>query len=473
MEAIMVANSRGEKASVGLDSIERLNSFFRLPILRPGDEEYDKARTIWNAMIDRRPALIVRCGGVSDIRRAVEFARKHSILTAVRGGGHNIAGNAICDAGMVIDLSGMRSVRIDPFARKAYVEPGATLAEFDREAQAFGLATPLGINSTTGVAGLTLGGGFGWLTRKYGMTVDNLIGTDIVTADNRFIHASETENQDMFWALRGGGGNFGIVTSFEFQLYPVGPEVLAGLVVYPLSEARTALRKYREMAPKLSDDANVWTVLRKAPPLPFLPPEIHGKEIVVFAVFHAGKPEEGLMELEPVRHFGKMVGEHVGMQPYVTWQTTFDPLLAPGARNYWKSHNFTQLSDETIDIAVKYLSNLPTEQCEIFFGLLGGAAGRKAANATAYCHRDANFILNVHGRWNNRSDDDRGVEWARGVFRDMAPYATGSVYVNFLTGDETDRTKAAYGPGYERLMAIKKKYDPNNLFSMNQNIRPM
>ena len=473
MEAIMVANHRGEKASVGPEAFERLKSFLRLPVLRPGDEDYDKARTIWNAMIDRRPALIVRCSGVSDIRRAVEFAREHSILTAVRGGGHNIAGNAMCDSGMVIDLSAMRSVRIDPFARKAYVEPGATLAEFDREAQAFGLATPLGINSTTGVAGLTLGGGFGWLTRKYGMTVDNLIGADVVTADNRFIHASETENQDMFWALRGGGGNFGIVTSFEFKLHQVGPEVLSGLVVYPLSEARAALRKYREMAPKLSDDANVWTVLRKAPPLPFLPPEIHGKEIVAFAVFHAGDPDKGLKELEPVRHFGKMVGEHIGVQPYVAWQTAFDPLLAPGARNYWKSHNFTQLNDETIDIAIKYLSNLPTEQCEIFFGLLGGAAGRQPADATAYCHRDADFILNVHGRWNNQSDDDRGVEWARGVFRDMAPYATGGVYVNFLTGEETDRTKAAYGDSYERLMAIKKKYDPNNLFSMNQNIRPM
>ncbi len=473
MEAIMVANYRGESASLGLDAFEKLKSSLRTPILQPGDEGYDQARTIWNAMIDRKPALIVRCQGVSDIRRAVEFAREHGILTAVRGGGHNIAGNAICDAGMVIDLSGMRSVRVDPFARKAYVEPGATLGEVDREAQVFGLATPLGINSTTGVAGLTLGGGFGWLSRKYGMTVDNLIGADVVTADNRFIHASETENPDLFWALRGGGGNFGIVTSFEFRLYDVGPEVYSGLVVYPLSEAQSALRQYRELVPRLSDDANIWVIMRKCPALPFVPPEFHGKEIIVFAIFYAGNPEKGQKELEPVRHFGNKAAEFIGVQPYAAWQTAFDPLLAPGFRNYWKSHNFKEISDGAIDTAIKYAENLPSEQCEVIFALLGGAASRKPVDATAYAHRDANFILNVHGRWDNQSGDKRVVEWARGVFRDMTPYATGGVYVNFMTGEETDRVKAAYGPAYERLMAIKKKYDPNNLFSMNQNIRPV
>jgi FAD/FMN-containing dehydrogenase len=473
MEAIMVANHRGEKASVGMDSFEKLKSSLRHPILQPGDDGYDGARTIWNAMIDRRPALIIRCGGVSDIRRAVEFAGKHGLLTAIRGGGHNIAGNAVCDAGLVIDLSAMRSVRIDPFARKAHVEPGATLAEFDREAQAFGLATPLGINSTTGVAGLTLGGGFGWLTRKYGLTVDNLIGADVVTADNRFMHASETENPDLFWALRGGGGNFGIVTNFEFKLHEVGPNVFSGLVVYPLSEARAALNKYRELASKLSNDANVWVVLRQAPPLPFLPTDIHGKEIIVFALFHAGDPDRAAKELEPVRHFGKMAGEHIGVQPYVNWQAAFDPLLTPGARNYWKSHNFAELSDGAIDTALKYVSQLPSGQCEVFFGLMGGAVSKPPADSTAYAHRDAKFIMNVHARWENKSEDEKCITWARGIFKDMTPFATGGVYVNFMPGDETDRVKAAYGPGFARLTELKKKYDPTNLFSMNQNIRPM
>jgi FAD/FMN-containing dehydrogenase len=473
METILMANSRGESAPVDMSAFERLSTGLREPILRPGDEGYDQARAIWNAMIDRKPAMIVRCHDVGDIQRAVEFAREQGILTAIRGGGHNIAGNAICDAGMVIDLSPMKSVRIDQNARKAYVEPGVTLGELDREAQGFGLATPLGINSTTGVAGLTLGGGFGWLSRKYGMTVDCLIGADVVTADGRFIHASETENEDIFWALRGGGGNFGIVTSFEFQLYPVGPDVLCGLIVYPLSEARSAMRKFREIAPKLSDEATVWMVLRKAPPLPFLPTEIHGKEIIVFAVFYAGDPVKGARELEPVRYLGKIAGQHLGVQPYTAWQTAFDPLLAPGARNYWKSHNLKELSDGAIDKAIDYASKPPSEHCEILFGQWGGAINRVPADAMAYSQRDANFFMNVHARWNGPADDNKVIGWARGIFRDLAPFATGGVYVNFMPGDEPERIKAAYGPNYDRLVEIKRKYDPNNMFSLNQNIRPM
>jgi FAD/FMN-containing dehydrogenase len=472
MESVSVASLKGGSAPIDADAFEKLNTSLRNAILRPGDDGYDKARAIWNAMIDRRPAMIVRCNGVSDIRLAVQFAREHGILTAVRGGGHNIAGNAVCDAGMVIDLSAMRSVRINPFARKAYVEPGATLADFDREAQAFGLAAPTGINSTTGIAGLTLGGGYGWLSRKCGVTVDNLIGADVVTADNRFIHASEAENPDLFWALRGGGGNFGIVTSFEYKLHEVGPNVLAGLIIYPLSEAKEALKKYRELVPKLSNDTNVWVVMRKAPPLPFVPAEFHGKEIIVFAVFHAGDPDKGAKEIEPVRHFGKMVAEHVGVQPFTAWQSAFDPLLTPGARNYWKSHNFTEISDGAIETAVKYVSDLPTAQCEVFFGLLGGAVSKVPVDATAFPNRDADFVMNVHARWDNKADDDKCIKWARGIFNDMAQFATGSVYVNFMPSDETDRVKAAYGPNWDRLQQIKKKYDPTNLFSMNQNIRP-
>ncbi len=272
--------------------------------------------------------------------------------------------------------------------------------------------------------------------------------------------------------LRGGGGNFGIVTSFEFKLHELGPEVLSGLIIYPLSEARSALKKYSSFISGLSDDASVWAVMRKAPPLPFVPQEFHGKEIIVFGVFYAGDPQSAMKELEPVRHFGTPIAEMVGVQPYVGWQTAFDPLLTPGARNYWKSHNFTKFSDGLIDTAIEYASKLPDDQTELAFALLGGAINRIPVGDTAYGNRDAKFLINVHGRWQNQTNDDKCVNWARNLYKDLTPYATGSVYVNFLTGEETDRIKAAYGPNYDRLVSIKKKYDPNNFFRINQNIRP-
>ena len=472
MTTVSIRRSDGDSMTLDGSAIESLKAGLRGPLLLPGDDGYEKARSVWNAMIDRRPALVVHCAGVNDIKQAVDFARAHGLLTSVKGGGHNIAGSAVCDGGLLIDLSGMRSVRVDPEARVAHVEPGATLGDFDSEAQAFGLATPLGINSTTGVAGLTLGGGFGWFSRKHGMTIDNLLAVDVVTADGRFVRANERENTDLFWALRGGGGNFGIVTRFEFRLHPLGPGVLSGLVVYPLNEAASALKQYRKFAKEQSDETTVWTVLRKAPPLPFLPPEVHGTEIIAFALFHAGDPEAGRKAIEPVRHFGKALGEHIGVQPYRSWQQAFDPLLTPGARNYWKSHNFADLSDEAIEVVVQYVRNLPSPQCEIFFGQIGGATMRPAADSAAYPHRNAMYVCNVHGRWDTPAEDRKGMEWARGFFRDTAPYATGGVYVNFLTDDESDRVKAAYGPNYQKLEEIKKKYDPKNLFRINQNIRP-
>jgi FAD/FMN-containing dehydrogenase len=472
MTTVTVLRIDGSPVTLDASAVEKLKTELRGPLLLPGEDGYDKARGLWNAMIERRPALVVRCAGVNDVRRAVDFARDHGLLISVKGGGHNIAGTAVCDGGLLIDLSGMRSVRIDPAALVAHVEPGATLGDFDAEAQAFGLATPLGINSTTGVAGLTLGGGFGWFSRKRGMTIDNLLAVDVITADGRFVKADGKENADLFWALRGGSGNFGIVTRFEFRLHPLGPNVLTGLVVYPLKEAASALKQYRQFAREQSDETTVWTVLRKAPPLPFLPPAVHGTEVIAFALFHAGDPEAGRKAVEPVRHFGKVLGEFIGVQPYRSWQQTFDPLLAPGARNYWKSHNFADLSDGAIETTIRYVGNLPSPHCEIFFGQIGGATMRPAADSAAYPHRDALYVCNVHGRWDTPAEDRNGVEWARGFYRDTAQYATGGVYVNFLTDDESDRVKAAYGPNYRRLAEIKNKYDPQNLFQVNQNIRP-
>ncbi len=451
---------------------EALDRTMKGSLLHPSDDGYDEARTIWNAMVDRRPALIARCESTADVKHAVDFARNHGLLLSIRGGGHNIAGNAVCDNGLMIDLSRMNFVRVDSEAKTAAVGPGATLGDVDGETQKHGLATPTGINSTTGIAGLTLGGGFGWLSRKYGLTVDNLIGAEVVTADGDILRVNADEHPDLFWALRGGSGNFGVVTEFNFRLHEVGPELLSGLVVYPLEQAKDALRKYREIAARLGDETAVWSVLRLAPPLPFLPEEVHGKPVIVFALCHAGDPDEGRQAIEPIRHLGTPYGEHIGVQPFTAWQQAFDPLLAPGARNYWKSHNFVELADGMIDLLVKYVAEVPSPHCEIFIGQLGGQINRLTPDATAYSHRDAEFVVNVHGRWETAAEDDRGISWSRDFYRDAARFATGGVYVNFMTEEETDRVGAAYGPNWDRLVEIKRRYDPDNLFRMNQNIRP-
>jgi FAD/FMN-containing dehydrogenase len=456
--------------SLNTQKIDELKRNIRGDALLPSDDAYDNARKIWNAMIDKRPALIVRCTSTADVVNAVNFARESGRLLAVRGGGHNIAGSGICEDGIVIDLSRMKSVTVDVAARRATVEGGATLGDFDAATQAHGLATPVGINSTTGIAGLTLGGGFGWLSRKYGMTVDNLESAEVVTAAGEVVRASEKENPDLFWALRGGSGNFGVVTRFEFRLHQVGPNLLSGLVVYPIAQAKTVLQKYREFMAKAPDELSVWTVLRKAPPLPFLPADFHGKEMVALAILYAGDPKQGEALVEPLRKFGTPVGEHIGVQPYTAWQQAFDPLLTPGARNYWKSHNFSALDDRLFDKVLEYIGTLPSPQCEIFFGAIGGATTKPSPDHTAYAHRDALYVMNVHGRWETAAEDQRCVAWARHFFKASAPFASGGVYVNFLTADEGDRVKAAYGPNYDRLLQVKRKYDPNNLFRVNWNI---
>ena len=462
----------GGSANPDAASIDSLKSTLQGTLAGPGDSGYEEARTLWNAMIDRRPALIARCTSAADVQAAVRFAGQHKLLTAVRSGGHNIAGNAVCEGGFMIDLSQMKDVRIDESAKRAHVSPGATLGDFDAEAQKFAVAAPLGINSTTGVAGLTLGGGFGWLSRKHGFTVDALRAADVVTADGELVTASESDHAELFWAIRGGGGNFGVVTRFEFEVYDVGPEVFAGLIVFPASEARPVLQQYREYAKSLSDDSCIWVVLRKAPPLPFLPEAVHGTDVVVLACFHNGTAEEGEKLVAPLRGFGQAHAEHFGMNPFAGWQQAFDPLLTPGARNYWKSHNFTELSDGALDVALEYAGKLPSGQCEIFIAQLGGEVARRPVESTAYAHRDASYVLNVHGRWDDAADDDPCIQWSRDFFDAATPHASGGVYVNFMTEEETDRIGAAYGPGYDRLVAAKKQYDPDNFFRLNQNIKP-
>jgi len=441
-------------------------------LLGRGGKGYDDARKVWNATVDHRPALIARCMNDADVQAAVRFAAAERMRLSVRGGGHHIAGNAVVEGGLTIDLSGWRSVAVDAARRTARVAPGALLADFDREAQAHGLATPLGINSTTGVAGLTLGGGFGWLTRSFGLTVDNLLGVSLVAADGTLHQVSATSEPELFWALRGGGGNFGVVTSFEFRLHPVGPEVWSGLVVYAGAQARQVLRAWRDFNAGAPEALSVWAVLRKAPPLPFIPAEHHGRDVVIFPLLYAGDMAAGEKAAAPVATFATPIGTHLGPTPYAGFQQAFDPLLTPGGRNYWKSNNFASLSDTAIDLVIEAAKDEPGPECEVFLAQLGGAMARVDPAATAFVGRDAAYIMNVHGRWADTADDKRVRDWARKVFTDSAPHATGGGYVNFLTEDEGERVAATYGANYTRLQAVKQRYDPTNLFRANLNIAP-
>ncbi len=454
-------------------NIDEFKTHFQGEVLLPDDAGYDEVRQIWNAMIDRKPALIARCTSTEDVIRAIQFGRTQNLLISIRGGGHNIAGNAVCDDGLMIDLSLMKDVQVDLTTRTASVGPGCTLGDFDQVVQAHGLATPLGINSTTGVAGLTLGGGFGWLSRKYGMTIDNLLSAEVITADGQQLNASESENADLFWGLRGGGGNFGVVTRFDFQLHPVGPNVLSGLIVFPFEQAKSVISQFARFTETMPEELNVWMVTRKAPPLPFLPAEVHGREMIALALCYVGDPEEGERLIAPLREFGTVLGEHVGVQPYTAWQQAFDPLLAKGARNYWKSHNFAQISNGVIDAITEYAARLPSPHCEIFIGTIGGQTTRVAPEAMAYSSRDANYVMNVHGRWETAAEDERCIAWAREFFARSQPFASSGAYINFLTQEETDRIAFAYGATWNRLVELKSKYDPTNLFRMNQNIKPV
>jgi FAD/FMN-containing dehydrogenase len=469
---ITLTTSDGSVKKISSDAIDTLTSTLRGCVAQAGDAGYDEARTIWNAMHDRRPGLVIRAMGTSDIRSAVNFARDNGLLISIRSGGHQIAGHAVQDGMLLLDLSGMRSVHVDPSARRARVEPGATLFDLDHETQAHGLAVPVGINSTTGIAGLTLGGGFGWITRKYGMTVDSLISADVVTADGNVLHASETENADLFWAIRGGGGNFGVVASFEFALHPVGPEVTSGLIVHSLDAATELLPKYEEIANTAPDELTVWVVMRQAPPLPFVPEEWHGKEVMIFAACLCEETEAGKKSLAALQALGTPIVDVIGPHSFTGWEAAFDPLLTPGARNYWKSHDLNALPSACIDVITDGVRSLPHPESEIFIGHIGGAMSRVDQSATAFSQRGAHFVMNVHTRWRESSDDKACRDWARTLFDNVKPFSTGFSYVNFVPDDETGNTADIYGVNYERLVRVKKQHDPENLFRINHNIQP-
>lgn len=424
-------------------------------------------------MFDHRPALIARCVGTSDVINAVNFARDHDLLGAVKGGGQNSAGNAVCDDGIMIDLSLMRRVNVDPKNRTVRVDGGALLGDVDTETQLYGLAVSGGgIVSHTGVGGLTLGGGFGWISRKHGLAVDNLLAAEVVTADGQLVTAGADEHPDLFWGIREGGGNFGVVTSFQFRCVELGPAVYSGLIVKRFADARRYMQFHRDYVRGLPDEMTAWMVVRHAPPLPFLPPEVHGKMVVVVPFVWLGDEAEGARLVQPMREATPSHGEAIGMNPWVAWQSGFDGLVEHGARNYWKSHHVTELSDSCIDRILEFASTMPSDEIEVFISHMEGAPSRVAETATAYAHRKTPFVLNIHTRWRDPADDDRCLAWPREFHQATEPFAKG-VYVNFLSDEGEDRVKAAYTPEvWNRLVELKKKYDPNNLFRMNQNIRP-
>jgi FAD/FMN-containing dehydrogenase len=453
-------------------AIEELRAGMPGEILGPGDARYDEARAVWNGFIDRRPAAIVGPTDAPGVAAAVCFARHRGLPLAVKGGGHNSAGTGVCDGGVVIDLSGMRRVTVDPQARTVRVQGGALLSDVDRETTRHGLAVSGGIVSHTGVGGLTLGGGFGWISRRHGYTVDNLLAAEVVTADGHVVRASERERADLFWGLRGGGGNFGVVTEFQFRAAPIGAEVFSGILVKRADDLRRYMAFQRDYVRQLPDETTVWMVVRRAPPLPFLPASVHGQLVLIVPFVHLGDRARGEALIEPLRQASPSHGEMIGMHAWTMWQSLFDPLVTHGARNYWKSHHLLDLSDGFIDCALDAASRLPTDECEIFLTHMEGAPSRVPEDATAVGHRTPPFSMNIHTRWRQAADDARCLAWVREFHAASKPFARG-VYVNFISDEGEDRVRDAYAPQvWSRLVQVKTAWDPDNLFRVNQNIRP-
>lgn len=452
--------------------IIELKTFIKGVVLLPNEEGYDDSRAIWNGMFDKNPAVIIKCINTSDVVHAVNFGRNNNLLIAIKGGGHNSAGTAVCNNGLMIDLSLLNEVKVDINNNTVKVQGGCLLGAVDAETQKYGLAVSAGIVSHTGVGGLTLGGGFGWISRKHGLTIDNLISAEIVTAEGKIVTTSLSKNSDLFWAIRGGGGNFGIVTSFEFKAAKIGTEVLAGPIVKKFEDMTEYLRFHRDYVRTMPDEMTICAVVRYAPPLPFLPKDIHGKLIVLVPFTWLGDYETGQKLLQPIRDFGETLGDGSGMYPWIDWQSAFDGLVNHGARNYWKSHHLKELTDKCIDIIHEYALNMPSDECEVFIPHMEGAPSQIAANSTAFPHRNTPFVLNIHTRWQNSSDDEKSIKWAKEFHKETEPFSQG-VYVNFLSDEGADRVKQAYTTQvWKRLVDCKRKWDSKNLFKMNQNISP-
>ena len=466
------------KVAVGVEldaeALEALSQQVRGPVLTPGDPAYDDARSIWNGLIDRRPALIVQCSGAADVVDAVNFAREQGLTLSIKAGGHNVAGNAVNDDGIVLDLSQMRGVHVDPALQTVRVQGGATWGDLDRETQLFGLAVPGGVVSTTGVAGLTLHGGLGHLRRKHGLSIDSLVSVDIVTADGELRRASATENEDLFWAVRGAGSNFGVVTSFEFRAHPVGPMVFVGAIFYPFEEASSILPAWRDFMATAPEELSSLAICWSVPPVEPFPPEIHGTPVVVVAAAYCGPAEEGERVVQPLRELAQPVVDASGPWPWLGLQSGFDAIFPQGELRYWKSRSVTELSDEVIGDIIELAGRRPAPLSDIVIWHHGGAMSRVPEEDTAYGGRDTQFLVTAEASWTDPAQNEEAIAWAREVFDAMERYSTGAVYLNFpgLGEEEDSLARAGYGANYVRLTALKAKYDPENLFRMNINIPP-
>jgi FAD/FMN-containing dehydrogenase len=457
---------------LGEATVQELRESIRGRVLRPGDDGYVNAARIWNGSFDgRQPAVIVTCSGAADVIAAVGFARSNGLAIAVRGGGHSTAGFSTCDGGVVIDLSTMRSVRVDPDARRAYVGPGAAWGDVDHECQAHGLATTGGLVSTTGVAGFTLGGGIGWLMRKYGLACDNLVAADVVTADGCLVRASETENADLLWGLRGGSGNFGIVTQFEFSLHPVGPTVYGGVIFFAAEHDAELLRRFRAWASDVPDEITAALNLTTAPPLPVVPEEWHGRPVIALIAVSAGPLDEAEPYFRSFRELAEPVADLLGPMPYTAMQSLIDPLWPKGIHAYFKATNLARLDDELIERLCEAHEAAAGPQCEIHVHQMGGAVARVDDGATAFSERSMPFVLNAVTGWHVAAQGPAHTQWARDVIDAAANASTGRAYVNFLS--DADAARSSYGDEtYARLLALKREYDPTNVFRLNQNIAP-
>ncbi|MDQ6805839.1 MAG: FAD-binding oxidoreductase [Actinomycetota bacterium] len=467
----MASGDISEPPALGEATVRELRDALRGELVLPGDAAYDEARRVWNGMIDRRPSMIARCTGTSDVIAAVGFARSEGLTVAVRGGSHNVAGNATCEGGLVIDLSPMKGVRVDAEARTVRAQGGLTWGELDAETLAFGLATTGGLVTSTGVAGFTLGGGIGWLMRKHGLACDNLISADLVTADGQTVHASESENAELLWGLRGGGGNFGVITEFEFRVHPVS-QVLGGLLAWPAPAARDVLRFWRDWVRDTPDDLCTMAAFLYAPPEPFVPPEVHGMPIFAIACFHLDLDGSAEDDLQALRDLSPTV-DIVGPMPYAAIQGMFDAGVPRGSRNYWRSGYLDTLTDEAIDAIISHTGTIPAPLGQVHVHQLGGAMSRIPEGATAFGNRDAGFLMNYIGLWLDPADDEANTSWVRAASDAMEPYGTGARYVNFLADEGEAGVRSAYETEtFRRLQNLKSRYDPTNFFHLNQNIKP-
>jgi FAD/FMN-containing dehydrogenase len=463
----------GQETDLGPDVIETLKARLRGPVLYPGDAAYEESRKLWNSMIDRKPALVARCLGSADVMECIRFAREYNLLLCIKGGGHNIAGLAVADGALMLDMSLMRGVWVDRDREIARAQAGCILADVDHETQLHGLATVLGFVSTTGIAGLTLGGGFGYLTRRWGYTTDNVAGMDVVTAEGSLVRASSDENEDLFWGLRGGGGNFGVVTGIDYHLHPVGPEVVGGIVAWPASEAHAVLGLYRELAEAAPPELTLVALMRPAPPAPWLPKDHHGMPIVAILACYSGDPEQGEKAVAPIKSFGAPIGDVLARRPYAQMQSLLDATQPKGRRYYWKSEYLPNIEPALCEKVVEHAARIQSPHSAVILFQLGGALNRFSEDHSPVGNRDARYVFNVGGAWEQAVDDEANMNWARAAWQDLRLFSTGGTYINFLTEDEgPERTEAALGPALKRLAAVKARWDPDNIFRTNRNIQP-